>query len=271
MAELRICSPDANCPGGDDGRIDRVELDGSAQTIWRQDGDDRALAAIFGDEADEYWLTMDRDGGRQVALVHLRDGREEAVATINRDARWGYVAAAEVAPDRSVVTLWIDDVGGRPAGVLVPLTGASPSVHTGQYTGLVDGAALPAVVSGQPVAPDQTIAPMGEVYDLPPLDELIAAELALNPGRTVLGKASNDAVEGEVETRTFDVPGDRVAVAEVHLDCLGPSSVTVTSGAQSITSPCLRAGSYGLTVDPGGPIIVTASGDTSWRVVVYSP
>ena len=67
---------------------------------------------------------------------------------------------------------------------------------------------------------------------LPSLDELIAAELGLNPGRRVLGKASREAVDGDdgpsahsrsVETRPVQV--------EAYLDCLGPSSVTVTSGS----------------------------------------
>ena len=64
LSELRICSPGASCPGGDDGRIERVELDGSARTIWQQEGDDRALAASFGSRADEYWLSVDHDKGR---------------------------------------------------------------------------------------------------------------------------------------------------------------------------------------------------------------
>ena len=62
-----------------------------------------------------------------------------------------------------------------------------------------------------------------------------------------------------------------LAPAKCHLDCLGPSSVTVTSGPNSVTNPCLRAGSYDLTIDATGPIVVTAAGDTSWRVVIYSP
>jgi hypothetical protein len=53
LAGLRICSPDQNCPGGDDGRIERVEPDGSARTIWHQVDTDRALDAGFGGRADE--------------------------------------------------------------------------------------------------------------------------------------------------------------------------------------------------------------------------
>ncbi len=111
----------------------------------------------------------------------------------------------------------------------------------------------------------------GEAYKLPSLDELIAAELGLNPGRAVLGRASREAGDGETDTRTFEVSRDRAGAGEAYLDCLGPSSVTVTSGAHSGTSPCLQAGSYVIAIDASGPINVTASGDTSWRIVIYSP
>jgi hypothetical protein len=87
----------------------------------------------------------------------------------------------------------------------------------------------------------------------------------------VLGKASRDAVLGEADIRTFVVARDQPGGGDVYLDCFGPSSVTVTSGAQSVTSPCLRAGSYVFTTNANRPIVVTASGDTSWRVVIYTP
>ncbi len=110
----------------------------------------------------------------------------------------------------------------------------------------------------------------GEAYALPSLDELIAAELGLNPGRRVLGKASHDAVDSETDRRTFVVARDKPG-GGAQLDCLGPSSVTVTSGSDSITSPCLQAGAYAFTIGAIGPITVSATGDTSWRVVIYSP
>ena len=269
LAELQICSPGAGCPGGDDGRIERVERDSSARTIWQQEGNDRALAAGFGSGADEYWLSVDHDQGRQVALIHLHDGRQDTVATVNRDAAWQYVGAPTEAADGSSLMVWIG-VGDKPAAILVPLNGAPPTFHTGNFAGFVDRAAAAAFVSGEPGTPAQTLPAAGEAYALPSLDELIAAELRLNPGRTVLGKASHDAVDGETDRRTFEVPRDRPGAGEGYLDCLGPSSVTITSGAQSTTSPCLSAGSYGFTTDGTGPITVSASGDTSWRVVMYS-
>lgn len=270
LAELRICEPFTNCPGGAGGRIERAEVDGSAKTIWQQVSGDRALAGSFGSRADEYWLTLDHAGGLQIALVHVHDGRQDAVTTVNRMADWQNVAAPLEAPDQSTLVLWID-VGAKPAALLVPLTGAPPTFHTGQFAGFVDSAASAVFAAGQYAAPAETIPPVGEAYRLPSLDELIAAELGLNPGRTVLGKASREAVDGETGARTFEVTRDRPGGGEVYLDCLGPSSVTVTSGPNSVTSPCLRAGSYSFAIDASGPIRVTASGDTSWRVVLYAP
>ncbi len=137
MAELQVCATGTNCPGGDDGRIERTEPGRTAQTIWQQEGDDRALAAGFGSRADEYWLSVDHDKGRQVALVHLQDGRQETVATVNRKSDWQYVGAPIAAPDGSAIVVWIS-VGDKPATVLVPLTGAPPTVHTGNFAGFVD-------------------------------------------------------------------------------------------------------------------------------------
>jgi len=270
LAELRICATGTNCPGGDDGRIERVELDGSARTIWKQAGNDRALTASFGGRADEYWLTLDHDKGRQVALGHVVGGRQDIVAAVNRDATWQYLAAPFVAPDQSTAMVWID-MGAKPAAVLVPLNGARQTFHSGQFAGFVDGAASTVFATGPYAAPAERMPAAGATYVLPPLDKLIAAELGLNPGRRVLGKASRDAVDGETDIRTFEVTRDQPGAGEVHLDCLGPSSVTVTSGPHSVASPCLNAGSYVFQVDANGPIVVTASGDTSWRVVIYSP
>lgn len=270
LAELRICSPGAGCRGGDDGRIERVELDGSATTVWQQIGADRALAASFGGGSDEYWLSVDHDQGRQVALVHVHDGRQDAVALVNRHAGWQYVGAPTEAPDGSTLIVWID-IGAKPAAVLVPLQGDEPTYHTGMFAGFVDSAALAARATGEPAAPAQTLPAGGEAYRLPSLDELIAAEQGRNPGRRVLGEASRDAVDGARDRRTFEVHRDQPGAGDVYLDCLGPSSVTVTSGSHSTTSPCLRAGSYVFQIDTSGPITVSATGDTAWRVVIYSP
>ena len=162
-------------------------------------------------------------------------------------------------------------MGDKPAALLVPLSGDPPTVHIGQFAGFVDRAAAAAFVTRGPWTPAATMPAAGAAYALPSIDELIAAEQGLNPGRTVLGKASHDAVDGATDRRTFEVPRDRLGAGLAYLDCLGPSSMTVSSGANTTTSPCLRAGSYVFTTDATGPITVSASGDTAWRVVIYSP
>jgi hypothetical protein len=270
MAGFRICSPDMHCPGGDDGRIERVELEGSARTIWRQTDNDRALGAGFGARDDEYWLLLDHDSGRQVTLAHSHDGRQDTVATVNRDSDWQDISAPFVAPDQATAVLWTY-ADAQPGAVLVPLSGVPASFHAGQFAGFVDGAASPAFATGPYLAPVGRMPVAGAAYALPTVGELIAAELRLNPGRAAIGKASRDAVVGETETRTFEVSRNQPGAGELHLDCFGPSSVTVANGSRSVTSPCLRSGAYVFQVDATGPIIVTASGDTSWRVVVYSP
>jgi hypothetical protein len=73
MATLRICTPDAGCRGTADGRVERVELDGSTKTVWQQQGPDRALSAGFGTAADEYWVTTSR--GRHGARHRAHPGR----------------------------------------------------------------------------------------------------------------------------------------------------------------------------------------------------
>lgn len=268
LAELRTCSADVQCPGGDDGRIERIELDGSARTIWRQQGDDRAITERFGERVDEYWLTLDHDSGRKIAFVHVLGGREDTVATVNRDVDWGYVDAPLEAPDHATAIVWVYR-GTQPAAVLVPLSGAAPTFHSGHFAGFVASTASAVFASGQYGTPVETMPVAGQPYALPSLDELIAAEQGLNPGRTVLGKASHEAVDGDTGIQTFEVPRDQPGAGEAYLDCFGPSSVTATSGAQSVTNPCLRAGadSFGANY----PVIVTASGDTSWRLVIYSP
>jgi hypothetical protein len=269
MAELRICQPGQACPGGDDGRIERLEPDEQARTIWRPQGDGRALAATFAAGADEYWLSVDRDGGRQIELVHLQGGRMDAVATIGRDPDWEYVGAPMPAPDGSALVLPVG-AGAAGAAVLVPLDGAPPTFHTGTFAGFVDRGALGRVATVAVAGPAETLPAVGEAYRLPSLDRLIAAELALNPGRTVLGSASHDAVEGETSRLSFEVTRDEPGAGDAYLDCIGPSSVTLTSGARSISHPCTSAGSSAFTIAAAGPITVSATGDTSWRVVLYS-
>ena len=266
LAGLRICTPDAGCPGPADGRIERVEADGTARTIWRPSTPDRVLSMAFGAGDDEYWLSLDHANGRQVTLVHLRSGQTDVVATVNRLGSWQTVGAPEAAPDGSSIVLFLD-IGSKAAAAVVPLDGGSPTFHTGMFVGFVDRAALALAALGSPT-PGTTLPPIGERFLLPSLDQLIAAELAINPGERVLGKESHDAVDGDTVTRTVTVP-TIMPNGSVYLDCSGPASVTVTTGGGSTTNPCLSAGSYVIDTGASAPITVTARGDTSWRVVVY--
>ena len=85
-----------------------------------------------------------------------------------------------------------------------------------------------------------------------------------------LETTSHDAVPGDKSVRTLEVSRDLPGAGNVYLDCSGPSNVTVMAGSQSATSPCLQAGTYQFLIDASSPIIVTASGDTSWRVVIWT-
>jgi hypothetical protein len=268
MATLRICLPDSECLATDDGRVERVESDGSARTIWRQDGDDRALAARFGDAADEYWLSVDHDGGRQVAVVHADATSPVTVATVNRASDWQAIGTPDVAPDGSMVVLWVYQ-DPEESAVIVPGDGDPATFHAGNFAGFVDGLAATAFVDHMWAPATTTLPLIGEAWKLPSVDELIDAELERNPGRHVLGKASHEAIEGDTQVRDVEIPweGD---TGEVYLDCFGPSAATLNAGGRSMTSPCLTPGSYISLVQRGETLRVGASGDTAWRIVVYS-
>lgn len=278
LAGLNICSPEMGCRWGedatcsfgsfacpvtDDGRIVRVERDRSGRTIWRQTAD-RALSVRFGRGPDEYWLVLDHDQGRQFELVHLQDGHQDAVATVNRRAAWLTVRGPTVAPDGSSTIVWID-LGTKLAAVVVPPDGTPPTFHSGQFAGFVGSAASGVFTRAQYRPPAEPMPIRGEAFHLRSLDELIAA----HPGRVALGKASREGVDGETEVRTFEVPLDPGA-GEAYLDCQGPSGVTISSGTGYGASDCLRGVEPYFLPVTGGSIVVTTTGDTSWRVVVFS-
>jgi hypothetical protein len=268
MATLRVCSPGGEpCRDGQDGHVERLEADGSARTIWRQDGKDRALSAAFGRQPDEYWISLDHDGGRQVALVHVVGTTVTPAGTINRAATWTYVGAPTELLDHSGVVLWID-TGGRGAAVVAPFDGGTPTFHAGQFAGFAGAASIAATSPFAATA--ESLPSPGEPYRLPSVDQLVAAEQQLNPGRLVLGSASHDAVPGDDSVHTYEVPRKTLGDGDVYLDCAGPSSVTMTSEGGSATSACLNYGSVGVAAGPRGSVTVSASGDTSWRVVIYS-
>jgi hypothetical protein len=271
LTRLQTCDTGENCPGSGDGRVQVTDIEGSPkETIWRQMDQDRALAAGFGRREGEYWISLDHDRGRQVSLLRVLDGREEAIGTFNRHASWQYVGAPIVAPDDSAAVVWID-LGGVAAAVLAPLDGSPSSFHAGLFAGFVDTAASVVFSTARYESGETAMPSTGAPYALPSVEQLIASELALNPGRRVLASGTRDAVEGDTEIREFEITRTEPGSGEAYLDCFGPSSVTARSGVTTTTNPCLRAGAYGFSVDASGPITVTASGDTSWRVVVYTP
>jgi hypothetical protein len=127
------------------------------------------------------------------------------------------------------------------------------------------------LAGGAWTAPTTSMPAVDQAYQLPSLEELIDAELEMNPGREVLGSASHDAIDGDAQVRDIkvrwsDPSSSRTAAVsdgEVYVDCLGPSSVTVTSGFRSVTNPCLTTGASVVLVRPGDPVVVSASGDTA--------
>ena len=274
MAVLRICSGDQTCPGGDDGRVERIEPDGSARTVWRQTGVDRVLGAAFGRRADEYWLTLDHDTGRQVTLVHVESGQETVVSTFNRDRYWQDIGDPLDAADDSSGLVWFQ-ARGEAAAVVMPFGGAPATFHTGQFAGFVDGAAAAAFATGLYQDPAETMPALGEAYVLPTLEELIA----LDPRETaVVGTGSHDAIAGDPSVHTFEVsqdrpspsPGDSNVQGEADFDCHGPSSVTISVGAGWAINPCI-GGRISVPIGDGEKVTFTASADTSWRVVIYPP
>jgi hypothetical protein len=272
MATLRICMPGWHeCSGDADGRVERVEADGSARTIWKQDGRDRALGARFGDEAHEYWLTLDHDQGRQASFFHVAGDDTVALTTVARAADWMDIGPPTEAADGSALVVRITKGDYSSAAIVVPADGMPATLHTGSFAGFVDGVSAAGLTGGAWAAPTTRMPTVGQAYRLPSLEELIDAELEMNPRREVLGTASHDAVDGDTEVRSVEVPWSG-GTGEVYLDCLGPSSATVAGGGRSATSPCLTTGSYIVSIGgDGAPLTVSASGDTTWRVVVYSP
>jgi hypothetical protein len=196
---------------------------------------------------------------------------QQTVATINRGASWQSVGAPEEAADGSAAVAWID-LGGRPAGIVVPMDGSQPSFHVGQFAGFVDASAAAAFSLGYYHAPTATMPPPRQGYALPPLDDFIAAELALNPGERVLARGFRDGVAGEPTRATANVLVEASGNGQVYVDCMGPAQLRAEVNGQSITHPCLSAGSYifPAVVRQGDVIRVVTSSATTWRVVMYS-
>ena len=280
MATLEVCGDGAGCPGpttpsgsspttGDDGRVDLVDTDGT-QTIWRPVGGDHALAASFATSGG-YWLTLDHDHGTQVVLTRVGGTSPNLTATLDRDADWRSVGVFGEFPDHSAAVAFVDPASGDQfLSVIAPLDGSPPTLHHGAFTGFVVASDLATPADGRYAAPTESMPTTGRAYALPSLDALIADELSGNAGETVLDKGFHDAVPGDTAVHPYALDLDRSDPGRAYLQCIGPSSVTVTWPSGTLTSACLSPGGQNSNVDAVGPITVEATGDTSWRVVIYS-
>ena len=218
LATVRLCATGSGeCGADDDGRVQRIEGGGSAiTTLWEQPGGERALAAGFGDTSEDYWLAADQDQGRKVALIHLHDGNEDRVAVLDRGIGWTDVGAPVAAPDQSVVVEWVYQ-DPTEAAVVVPLDGGAPSFHLGHLAGFVDRAAAAAIGHGSAATTPGPMPLAGNLYELPSVDELVAAELAFNPGHRVLFSASRDAIDGDTGIRTIPLTPNQPGPGDAHL------------------------------------------------------
>ena len=110
----------------------------------------------------------------------------------------------------------------------------------------------------------------GRLYELPSVDQLVAAELAFSPGHRVLFSASRDATDGDTSTRTIPLTPNQPGSGDAHLVCFGPASATVSSGSYQVTNQCLRSGGVQFQLIPDAPLTIETTGDTTWRLVVYN-
>jgi hypothetical protein len=273
-AQLQICEVGNNdCPiSASSGGVRLTTTEGVSQNVYIPvDGGDRVVSAIFGSREGEFWVLTDADAGRQYGVLHVVDGATTDVARFNGGADWGSAFINRATPDGSLLSIFVDRSTTFDF-VLAPTDGRAASIHTGSAAGFVAAANL-ADAGADGYEPPSTTLPLdGQSYQLPSVDDLIAAEKALNPGRVVHGQGSRDGQAGDSAEHdyTFTV-AEGGGPFDVYLDCFGPASATVSVHGRSITSPCLRSGTYAdsTNVSPGETVTVHTTGETSWRVVVY--
>ena len=108
MATLQVCADGmgVECSGGNDGRVELVDTNGT-QTIWRPVGGDHALAADFA-TGGGYWLTLDHGHGTQVVLTRIGGTAPDLTATVDRAADWRSVGVMGEFPDHSAVVAYFE-------------------------------------------------------------------------------------------------------------------------------------------------------------------
>ena len=174
-------------------------------------------------------------------------------------------------PDHSAVVAYVERGSDQFLTVIAPLDGSPATLHHGAFAGFVLTSDLATPADGRYAAPAESMPTTGRAYVLPSLDSTIADGLSANAGTAVLGKGSHDAVPGDTAVHSYTVKRDRTGAGVAFLQCIGPSSVTVTWPSGTLTSACVSPGGDSGEVNSDGPMTVEATGDTSWRVVIYSP
>jgi len=270
---LRICAPGENCPGADDGRILLTELDGTSTVIW-EPTTSPASAAMFGPNPGEYLIQTDADAGRKIVVERVNGDNVEAIGSIDRPAEWRYWGMRPVPDDESMLVFFVD-LSNETFATAIAAAGGGTTLHRASFAGYVGSGVIDTVGTSNYVASRaEPVEPASGPYALPSIGELIGAEMALNPccGRMVIGQASKDAIEDDTEMDEYQVVAQASGSPDVHLDCYGAYEVTVTFHEWEVASPCTGPGGTG-TVFPGmeaGDVAtVSASHDTTWRVVLY--
>jgi hypothetical protein len=271
MSHLLVCGDQAGCPGGDDGRVDRLDADGRTTTIWRPVGGDRVLEAAFA-TGGGYWLTLNHGQGTQVAFTRIGATAPDLTTTVNRAADWRGVDLFGEAPDHSAVVASVDRASDQLLSLIAPIDGAPPTIHHGLFLGFVLASDLAVPADGRYAAPAESMPTTGRAYQLPSLATTIADGLSANAGSSVLGKGSHDAVPGDTAVHSYTVNLDHSGAGVAFLQCIGPSGASVTWPLHgTLASACVSASGNSANVNADGPLTVEATGDTSWRLVIYAP
>jgi hypothetical protein len=272
---VTVCEASDTCAAGQLGQVRLFQPNGSSSLIYQPAAGDRVVGATNGLQSGEYWLLVALRGGHEDQLLHLVDSVVTPVATIDVSPSWQSVYLRGPSPKDDLVSMMVD-LGGVFGAILVDTATGGWSYTDGAFVGYVDAEALAQASPAdfQPIVEAvRSPEPNQPIYVLPTVDQLIASEEALNPGRVLWGKGSRDAVAGDTAvqdyTFTVDSPG---GMTEIYVDCLGAAPATVEVNGKTIEHPCLRSGSYidMAEISEHETVTVHATGDTTWRVAIYS-
>lgn len=284
-SRLRVCPlPGENadqCAAAPPGAIELVLADGSTSMLYPNDYQpDRALSVAVSVDGRSDWVLFDRGSGRQLVLRRFgrSTGASVVVASIDRAADWQYIGLAAFAPDESLASFSIyNDHDGVRSGLMLPTSGsAEPSFHTGSFVGYMEVGDLERAASGEYASrPSVSIPAGGARYQLPSVDELIAEEVARNPGVVVQAQGGSNGVPGSTETQVTRIELGMPGQSDINLYCVGAGPVTVSlNGNTLVTNSCASPNPAG----PGGEwrqfnvgdlVEVRAPAETAWRLFVF--